>query len=116
MSLRVWTIVAAVTGLLVSSAAFAQDTPHGDAANGKKLFETIGCFECHGYAGQGGFSGPKLIDPPVFPAFLAQLRTPRQQMPPYTEKVLSDQQAADIYAHLLTFPKPNPAAIPAFNQ
>jgi hypothetical protein len=42
-----------------------------------------------------------------------QLRTPRQVMPPYTARVLSDQQAADIYAHLLTLPKPNdPATIP----
>jgi hypothetical protein len=34
-------------------------------------------------------------------------------MPPYTEKVLTDQQAADIYAHIQTFPKPpNAATIP----
>jgi mono/diheme cytochrome c family protein len=98
---------------MASASAFAQDTPKGDAANGKKLFETIGCFECHGYAGQGGAAGPKLIDPPAYPAFILQLRTPRQQMPPYTAKVLSDQQAADIYAHLQEFPKPaDPSTIP----
>jgi len=103
----------ALACLMASTSAFAQDTPRGDSANGKKLFETIGCFECHGYAGQGGAAGPKLIDPPVYPAFIVQLRTPRQVMPPYTAKVLSDQQAADIYAHLLTFPKPaDPATIP----
>ena len=102
-----------VAALFCASAAFAQDTPRGDAANGKKLFETIGCFECHGYAGQGGGAGPKLIDPPAWEAFIVQLRTPRQQMPPYTTKVLSDQQAADIYAHLQTFPKPpDVASIP----
>jgi len=97
----------------MSVGAFAQDTPRGDAASGKKLFETIGCFECHGYAGQGGAAGPKLIDPPVFPAYIVQLRTPRAIMPPYTSKVLSDQQAADIYAHVKTFPLPaDPATIP----
>jgi mono/diheme cytochrome c family protein len=103
---------AASLACLVSAGAVAQDTPKGDPVNGKKLFETIGCFECHGYAGQGGAAGPKLIDPPPYPAFILQLRTPRQQMPPYTAKVLSDQQAADIYAHLQEFPKPpDPATI-----
>ena len=95
---------AIVVACLMGSGAFAQDTPAGNAANGKKLFETIGCFECHGYAGQGG-AGPKLIDPPAYPAFIVQLRTPRNVMPPYTAKVLSDQQAADIYAHLKEFTK-----------
>ena len=66
-----------------------------------------------GQAGQGGAAGPKLIDPPAWEAFILQLRTPRQQMPPYTTRVLSDQQAADIYAHIKTFPLPaDPATIP----
>jgi mono/diheme cytochrome c family protein len=112
---RVLSVAAA--GLLVSaiasSAALAQDTPRGNAANGKKLFETIGCFECHGYAGQGGGAGPKLIDPPAYPAFIVQLRTPRNVMPPFTARVLTDQQAADIYAYISTFPKPpDPKTIP----
>lgn len=114
MSNRVWALGAGVLACYIGvGGAFAQDTLGGDAANGKKLFETIGCFECHGYAGQGGAAGPKLIDPPAFPAFIVQLRTPRQQMPPYTARVLTDQQAADIYAHVLTFPKPpDVASIP----
>jgi hypothetical protein len=34
-------------------------------------------------------------------------------MPPYTERVLTDQQVADIYAHVKTFPPPpDPASIP----
>ena len=100
-------VALAVAGVFSATAAFAQaDTPRGNAANGKKLFDTVGCFECHGWAGQGGGAGPKLIDPPVFPAFIVQLRTPRQIMPPFTEKVLTNQQAADIYAYIVTFPKP----------
>ena len=113
MRSKAWAFAAGVlSGLVFASVASAQDTPRGNAANGKKLFETIGCFECHGYVGQGGGAGPKLIDPPAFPAFIVQLRTPRQAMPPYTAKVLSDQQVADIYAHIQTFPKPpDPASI-----
>ena len=105
---QVLSILACVAaGVLTANTAFAQaDTPRGNAANGKKLFETIGCFECHGYVGQGGGAGPKLVEPMAYPAYIVQLRTPRQIMPPYTLRVLSDQQAADIYAHLLTLPKP----------
>ena len=105
--------VGILAGLLVAGSAFAQGAPNGNTTNGKKLFETIGCFECHGYAGQGGGAGPKLIDPPVWEAFIVQLRKPRQQMPPFTAKVLTDQQAADIYSYVRTFPKPaDPATIP----
>ena len=105
--------VTVVVGLAMAcSGAFAQDTPRGNAANGKKLFETT-CFECHGYSGQGGGAGPKLIGPPAYPAFIVQLRTPRNVMPPFTAKVLSDQQAADIYAYISTFAKaPDPKTIP----
>jgi ubiquinol-cytochrome c reductase cytochrome c subunit len=104
---QVLPILACIAGVLTANAAFAQaDTPRGNAANGKKLFETIGCFECHGYVGQGGGAGPKLVEPPAYAAYIVQLRTPRQVMPPYTARVLNDQQAADIYAHLLTLPKP----------
>jgi len=113
VSRSVWIFGAGVfAGVLGLSAALAQDTPSGNAANGKKLFETIGCFQCHGYVGQGGAAGPKLLDPVPFPAFIVQLRTPRQVMPPYTERVLSDQQVADIYAHVKTFPlPPDPSTI-----
>jgi len=95
-----------LSGALSVSIAIAQDAPRGDVGNGKKLYTTIGCSQCHGFAGQGGAAGPKLIDPTPFPAFIVQLRTPRQVMPPYTERVLTDQQAADIYAHVKTFPLP----------
>ena len=95
-----------VAGLMGLSAAIAQHTPSGNVANGKKLYDTIGCSQCHGYVGQGGAAGPELIDPTPYPAFIVQLRTPRQVMPPYTERVLTDQQVADIYAHVKTFPLP----------
>src|SRR4051812_1268199 len=103
-----------VAGLVSATAAFAQGAaPRGDTANGKKLFDTVGCFECHGWAGQGGGAGPKLINPPAWEAFIVQVRTPRQVMPPFTPKVLSDQQIADIYAYTQTFPKPpDPKTIP----
>jgi len=93
-------------------AAFAQQTkPAGNAENGKKLFTSVGCYECHDREGQGGAgTGPRLAPNPLpFSAFIHQLRQPASQMPPYTEKVSSDAQIADIYAFLQSVPKP-PAA------
>ena len=92
------------------AAAAAQATPAGNAANGKKLFSTDGCYECHGYEGQGGSAGARLAPRPIaFAAFLRYVRHPTNQMPPYTAKVISDQELADIYAFLQSIPMP-PAA------
>ena len=44
-----------------------------------------------------------------FDAFKAQLRNPANDMPAYPERVLSDQQIADIYAFVQSLPGPRPA-------
>ena len=81
--------------------------PAGNAENGKRLYTATACYACHGYVGQGGSAGPRLGPPAIaFPAFISALRHPRAEMPPYTAKVLSDAQVADIYAHVKTFPEP----------
>jgi mono/diheme cytochrome c family protein len=99
-----------MSGLLVATlatAAYAQgDAPRGDAAHGKQLFADKGCYSCHGFVGQGSREGPRLQPPIPFAAFAAQLRTPRQIMPPYVESLVSDAQVADIYAYLASQPKP----------
>ena len=100
------------TGSSPSSAA-----PAGNAASGKKLYNDIGCWQCHGYSGQGG-AGPKLAPGPISLAgFTRYIRKPTAAMPPYTAKVVSDAQLADIYAFLLTIPKsPDPKSIPLLNK
>jgi mono/diheme cytochrome c family protein len=92
--------------------------PRGNVENGKKLFNTIGCYQCHNYAANGGQAGPRLAPRPIpFPAFTKAIREPRAEMPPYTAKVATDQDLADIYAYLLTIPAP-PAVntIPLLNN
>jgi mono/diheme cytochrome c family protein len=87
----------------------ALSPPAGNAENGKKIFSAYGCYQCHGYAGQGG-AGARLAPRPIpFEGFSRYVRRPLDQMPPYTSKVVSDQELADIYAFLLTIPAP-PAA------
>jgi ubiquinol-cytochrome c reductase cytochrome c subunit len=100
-----WIIGAALSAALAFSAA-AQNAPRGNVANGKALYVSTGCYQCHGYAGQGGAAGPKLNPPTPWDPWLLQLRMPRFVMPPYAAAVLSDQQAADIYAYTATFPPP----------
>jgi mono/diheme cytochrome c family protein len=90
----------------------------GNAENGKRLFTSSGCYECHGREAQGSrYSGPRLgPDPISLPAFRAYIRAPKGQMPPYTGKVLTDAELADIHAFLESLPEP-PAAktIPLLN-
>lgn len=101
-----------VFGILLSTATYAQDIA-GDAERGESLYLSTGCYECHGFVGQGGAPGPVIAPPMPFEPFLFQLRQPRQVMIPYSEIVLSDAQAADIYAFLASLPlPPDPDSIP----
>ena len=100
--------VFAAASLFGASSAFAaQAAPQGDAVKGKANFERVGCYQCHGHQGQGGREGPRIADPVplAWPAFQAWVRTTSGDMPPYTPKVLSDQELIDIYAHLQSIPK-----------
>src|SRR5579872_3429833 len=83
----------------------------GDAANGKRVFERDGCYECHGYAGEGGRDGARIAQTTMpAPAFARYVRRPSGSMPAFTEKVLSDQELADIYAYLKSMPAARTAA------
>ena len=87
-------------------AATADKAPAGNAQHGAKLFVDDGCWECHGRAAQGGV-GPRLGPHPIpLAAIIAYIRQPTVEMPPYTAKVISDAEIADIYAFLNTIPDP----------
>ena len=77
-------------------------TPPGDAEKGATTYMEVGCYACHGTVGQGGsIAGPKLAPNPLpFFVFEAQLRNPVRAMPRYSKDLLSDQEAANIYAYL----------------
>jgi ubiquinol-cytochrome c reductase cytochrome c subunit len=77
-----------------------------DAAKGKTAYLIHGCWQCHGFVGQGGITGPKLAPEPVpLPAMNAFMRNTKGAMPPYMEAVLSDADLADIHAYLQSIPK-----------
>ena len=105
-------ILAVVAPAILSPAFFlARAQNAGNADNGKRLYVRNGCYECHGTAGQGG-TGPRLAPRPLAAAALtAYVRKPGPGMPPYSEKVMSDAEAADIRAFLATIAEP-PKDIP----
>ncbi len=124
-----WAVIAALI-FLVFTGARAQNNPQtneksdaapsGNKENGKKLFLSVGCYACHGTEGQGAAeaTGPRIGPPQLsFEAFRNYLHQPAGQMPPYTSKVISDQNLADIYAYLQSKPKAKPGKdIPLLNQ
>jgi mono/diheme cytochrome c family protein len=82
--------------------------PAGNAETGRKLFASDGCYQCHGYEAQGSTAtGPRLGPRPIsFAAFSRYVRQPTGQMPPYTNKIVSDTDLAHIYAFLRALPEP----------
>ena len=100
-------ISGAALSVFAFGATHAQDMPKGDAKAGLADFRKFGCYSCHGIVGQGTLrDGPRLNAAALgYPAVLAQLRTPRYEMPAYTTVQISDSGVADIFAYLSAIPK-----------
>jgi mono/diheme cytochrome c family protein len=112
--LRLALVVAASASL--AGPAFAA----GDAARGKVAFTKYGCWQCHGFEGQGSVatSNGKVLahEPPPWEGFSAYVRSSNTGMPPYSEKILPDRDLEDIHAYLTSLPKPKDyKSIPLLN-
>ena len=80
--------------------------------SGASLYLDHGCYACHGYNGSGRYPIANNVSgimssEPLFTIFLrlrADLNpmTPTNSMPNYSEAVISDQQAQDLYAYINT--------------
>lgn len=107
---HLWVVLAIAAAL--SDFSGAEEATN--AENGKRLFLKNGCYECHGTVGQGG-TGPRLAPRPLAaPALTAYVRKPANGMPPYSAKVMTDSEVADIRAYLATIPEP-PKNLPLLN-
>src|ERR1700728_4435700 len=92
-----------------SAATLLAQAPAGDAANGKKLFLRDGCYECHGYAGQGGRDGARIATIGLnAQGLIRYVRAPAGAMPAYTDKVITHQELTDVWAYLQSMPKAKP--------
>jgi mono/diheme cytochrome c family protein len=106
--------------LLLTTPGLAQTM--GDAARGKEIFLRDNCYACHGTTGAGGgaLGGPRLAHAGLSSnTILNELRHPRAIMPAYSEKVLSDTEAADIVAYIQSLsrdPGADAKAIKLLNQ
>jgi mono/diheme cytochrome c family protein len=90
---------------LIGGTTAAAQSSTGNAENGKRLYLRDGCYQCHGYAGQGGRAGARIAAPKFnAQALIMYVRRPAGDMPAYSGKVISDQELTDIYAYLKTFP------------
>jgi len=108
-----------ITLLLVAGAGVLALSSHlvfaaGSAEKGKAAFVKNGCWQCHGFVGQGAASGPKLAPDPKPLEFISVfVRNSNGPMPPYSEKILSKQDLEDIYTYLQAIPKgPDYRSIP----
>ena len=114
-------VLAAMAALVLADIARAQavgNAQTGNAENGKRLFLRDGCYECHGYAGQGSRDGARLASTSLnVQGVIRYVRRPTGAMPAFTDKVISDQELTDIYAYLKTLPGPKAVKdIPLLNQ
>ena len=113
--MRVLTSLVALA-FLTGSGATAQTPVAGNSEQGKALYLAYSCYACHGYDGHGG-AGARLVPLAMtVTRFTAYVRNPRR-MPPYTDKVLSDSQAADLFAYVTSLPvSPSANQIPLLGR
>ncbi len=93
-----------------ASLAGANNAAAADADKGKIAFTKNGCWQCHGFEGQGSVStsNGRVIARTQLPldAFKAFVRTTNGAMPPFRPAVLSDEDLDNIYAYLQSRPQP----------
>jgi len=99
-------VMVGVLALGTAGVVAAQDK--AAVARGKEAYVRTGCWQCHGYVGQGGGGGAVKLAPEPLPlaAMITFVRNSNRNMPAYSEKILSDAELADIHAFLEALPAP----------
>src|SRR5512134_2381397 len=96
--------VALILAGLVSGAVLAQTT--GDATRGQQIWQQANCKNCHGANGEGAFAAPRAGDGKTAEEWIKQVRTPRANMPTFSEAQISDQAIADMQTYMQTLIAP----------
>ena len=110
-------IIVGLAALAAGLVSWQASAAAASAEKGKAAFLAHGCWQCHGYQGQGGIAGARLAPNPIpFETLSNFVRTTNRAMPPFSKDILSDEDLADIYAYLESIPKgPDPKSIPLLN-
>ena len=113
--MRAWSrrLMAGVASLVAVSAAAA-----GSPEKGRTAFVEHGCWQCHGYEGQGSVAGVRIAPSPMaLEAMSAFVRNTRGSMPPYPKAILSEEDLGDIHAYLASLPPTrDPKSIPLLER
>jgi len=107
--------VVAICFILVSITVFAEESDQSEM-DGRELYMSYQCWQCHGYEGQGGAAARVASTVYPFEAFARFVRHPNL-MPAYTPKMLSDEKLRRIYDYVRSIPEPPPLEdIPALRD
>ncbi len=84
----------------------AAGAAEADVWEGRALYASHQCWQCHGYEGQGSVAGVRIAPTPYpFEAFSRLVRH-TDLMPAYSPNVLSDAQLRMIYIYVRSIPEP----------
>jgi len=92
---------------------FFGEVNDNDHQAGYREYIEQGCWQCHGFQGQG-MAGPALAPNPLpYEAFATLVRKPANVMPAYSPALLSDEQMRRIHQYLQSIPPaPDPDSLP----
>ena len=93
---RVGVLRAAAIGVALACSASSASAQE----NGRAAFTTYGCYQCHGYEGQGEAAPRLAAKPYTLAAFATFVRKPPNEMPAYARSVLSDSTLESIYRYV----------------
>jgi ubiquinol-cytochrome c reductase cytochrome c subunit len=97
---------ALVRSALACSLVLSASATLADPEKGRELYIKNGCWQCHGFVGQGGITGPKLApEPKPFDFLNVFIRHTNGPMPKYSEKILSKEDLSEIHSYLASIPK-----------
>ena len=85
-----------VAASMIATASSVKDVVAADA----RPFVSYGCYQCHGYSGHGGSSGPRLSADMPYEGFRQIVRFPYGVMPAYPRELLSDEALRAIYSYI----------------
>ena len=102
LSQRTRALVLSASALLAAAFVSAAPVPAD-----RELFVRYGCYQCHGYEGQGGEALRIAPSPYPFEAFAAKVRKPANEMPAYAPEVLSDADLQALYRYVRAIPEPS---------
>jgi len=102
--------------LMLSANTIAAEEADQAKMDGRELYMSYQCWQCHGYEGQGGAAARVASKDYPFDAFARFVRHPNM-MPAYTPKLLTDDKLRLIYEFVRSIPEPPPLEdIPALGQ